>query len=356
MLQSHRVPRSFAVILGIVVTAACGGRSPEYGPDVWAVVDGRAISKSDVEKAYRSVAQPTLIPPPAEELLTTQLGVLDELITQNILMARARATGIDVPDAEIDKAFADRRGSMTDAAMNEQLSRRNLTQEDVREALRRELFVQKLLERDVVSKIAVTDAEIEQFFNDNRGVFNLTEAQYRIAQIVVTPQRNPQTNNRLGDDAATSQEALRKVEMLIARLKGGADFAEVAMDYSEDPQSAMQGGDLGFIAESALKQAPPQLRDVVLKMVPGNVNTLMVGGGYTIVLLVAHEPAGQRDLSTPGVRDQIRDGLKERRERLLRTAYLAEARAGAAVDLRIARAVVAGQGAAPPAVMPAPGK
>jgi peptidyl-prolyl cis-trans isomerase SurA len=357
----RRVPTAAAATLAAALlglaAAGCGGAgTPAFGPDVWAVVDGRPIRQADVEQAYKAVVQPTAEPASAEEQLATQLSVLDELITQNILAERARTTGVAVTDAEVDAAFAERRGGMTDEAMSLQLAQRGLAIDDVKNVLRRELLVQKLLDRDVTEKTAVTDPEIAAFFEANRARFNLAEAQYRVAQIVVTPQRDAQTANRLNDDAASPDEARRKAEMLFDRLRGGADFQQLAADYSEDPQSAPQGGDLGFIPESALRQAPPALRDLVLKMEPGNVNTVMIGGAYTVVLLVAHEPAGQRDLTMPGVKDTIRDGLRERRDRLLRTAYLAEARSTATVDLRIARTVIGAQGKAPAGLVPAPGK
>jgi peptidyl-prolyl cis-trans isomerase SurA len=361
MKHTSRLPLASllaAVLTTGLVTGACGTSTPTYGADVWAVVDGREIRKADVEKAYRSLVPPATVPPAEEDLLLGQLNALDELITQDILVARARAAGLQVSESEVDTSFAERRGETTEAAMDQQLSQRSLTRDDVRDALRRELFVKKLLERDVVARVNVTDADVEAFFNANRGRFNLAEAQYRIAQIVVTPQADPQTNNRRNDDARTAQEARRKIEGLIAQLKGGADFGQVAAEYSEDPQSAQQGGDLGFIAESQLRQAPAPLRDVVLQMQPGNVNTLAIGGGYTIVLLVAKEPAGQRELSSPGVREQIKDGLVEREDRLLRASYIAAARHGAVVDHRISRSIVDRySAAAPPAVTPAaPGK
>ena len=77
------------------------------------------------------------------------------------------------------------------------------------------------------------------------------------------------------------------------------------MDFSEDPESAPRGGDLGFVPVSRLKQAPPALRDAVLKGTPGSVRVVSAGGGHTIVLVVAHEQAGQRDLSMPAVREHI---------------------------------------------------
>jgi hypothetical protein len=98
---------------------------------------------------------------------------------------------------------------------------------------------------------------------------------------------------------------------------------------------------------SRLKQAPPALRDAVLNKSPGAVNVASAGGAYTLVLVVAHEPAGQRDLSTPGVRDRITETLRARKEQLLRMAYLTSIRNDAAVVNYLARRVVESKGAAP---------
>jgi peptidyl-prolyl cis-trans isomerase SurA len=115
--------------------------------------------------------------------------------------------------------------------------------------------------------------------------------------------------------------------MLMERLKSGTLFNELAMDYSEEPQSTPQGGDVGLVSVSQLRQAPPQLRDAVMKSQPGNVSVVTMEGGYTIVALVAKQAAGQRDLSMPAVRNSIAASLRDRREQLLRTAYLEALRA-----------------------------
>jgi peptidyl-prolyl cis-trans isomerase SurA len=318
-----------------------------YGPDVWAVVDGREIRREDVERAHRIAVQPTIPPPSEEETLTMKLGVLDELISQDILLARASAAGLQVADTEVDTAFADRRRGLSDEAFAKQLSDRGLTPEEVKNVLRRDLMIQKLIERDITSKVAVSDAEITAFYDLNKAQFNLTETQYRIAQIVITPVRDPALRNRMNDDAATPPDAEKKAQMLMERLRGGADFAALAMDYSEDPQSGPQGGDLGFVPASRLNQAPPELRNLVLQMEPGTVRAATLGGAHTLVLLIAREPAGQRELSTPTVRDGIRDALRERKDRLLRTAYLASSRNNTVVDNRLAQTLVDAQGKPP---------
>jgi peptidyl-prolyl cis-trans isomerase SurA len=227
----------------------------------------------------------------------------------------------------------------------------------MREGLRREMLAQKVVEQEVGSKITVTDQEVNGFFDANRADFNVAEEAYHIAQIVITPVREAQITNQSGDDAATPQAAVAKVRLLMERLKAGDSFRDLAVAYSEDPESAPRGGDLGLVAVSNLKKAPPPLRDAVLGKTPGSVNVASAGGAYTLVLVVAHEQAGQRDLSTPGVRERITETLKSRREQLLRAAYLTAARSDATVVNYLARQLVAAKGTATPSLLPAgPGR
>ena len=89
---------------------------------------------------------------------------------------------------------------------------------------------------------------------------------------MVTPRKEPQIRNRKNDDATNEVEAQRKVKMLMDRLNSGADFAQLAMDYSEDMNSAATGGDLGYVPESALNQSDPQLKKMVVGLKPGQVS------------------------------------------------------------------------------------
>jgi peptidyl-prolyl cis-trans isomerase SurA len=310
--------------------------------DTWAVVDGRPITREEVEKAFRR-SQDASRPLSNEETLTLKLSLLNEMTVQSILMARAAALKVELPDSELNDAYDKAKKNMSEDAFQQELKKRNLTPDDMREGLRRELLAQKLIEREVISKVTVTDQDITDFFNANRAQFNIKEDQYRIAQIVVTPQRG-QVANRTGDDAATPQTAAAKVGMLMQRLKEGAPFADLAADYSEDPETAPRGGDLGFVPVSALQQAAPELRNAVLKQAPGTVRAVTSGGVHTIVAVIAHEPAGQREVSNPQVRESISTTLKTRREQLLRTAYLTQARAEAKVENYLARRLVETQG------------
>jgi peptidyl-prolyl cis-trans isomerase SurA len=336
-------------LVALHFSSACRSAPPAPPPvsqDTWAMVDGRAISRTDVEKAFRRSGASSE-PLSDEEALAAKLGVLDDLIVEEILLAKAGALKLQVSDSELDMAYAEARKNIPEEAFQQELTRRNLTTADMRDGLRRELLAQKVIDQDVGSKIVVSDQEVTGFFNANRAQFNFTEDAYHLAQIVVTPARDTQLANRTGDDAATPQAASAKVAMLLERLKGGAPFGDLASDFSEDPESAPRGGDLGFVPLSAVKQAPPPLRDAVLKGTPGSARVVTQGGVHTIVFVVAYEPAGQRDLSMPAVRERITQTLRARKEQMLRTAYLTAARTDADVVNHLARRVVDAQGQVP---------
>lgn len=339
----------FTALIALSAAAAATACRPPApaGPTVtdrtWAVVDGREVTRDEVEKAYRRTTggSQTLSD---EEALTAKLNVLNDFILQDILLAKAGALKIDVPANELDAAYADARKNIPEEAFQQELTRRGVTAADMRDGLRRELLSQKVIEREVQAKVAVTEPEVTAFFDANRAQFNFPEPAYHLAQIVVTPVREAQPANRTGDDAATPQAAAAKAQMIMTRLKAGAAFADLAMDYSEDPNTAPRGGDLGFVPMSRLQQAPPRLRDAVLKVAVGTVSLVSEGGNQTIVAVVAYEPAGQRDLSTPAVRESITATLRARKEQLLRTAYLTAVRGDATVVNYLARRLVASQG------------
>jgi peptidyl-prolyl cis-trans isomerase SurA len=342
--------RSLALLsLGFVIiaVAACNRTTAPAGPpvtaDTWAVVNGKAITRQDVDKAYRRTRDAgTTVS--EEEAVLAKMGLLDDLIVQEIMLAKAAELKVELPQTELDTAEANAKKSVPPDVFQQQLTQRGLTEADMREGLRREMLTQKVITREVTDKVAVSDQEITDFFNANRAQFNVPEEAYHLAQIVITPVPEPQIQNGTGDDATTPQAAAQKVQMLMERLKAGANFRELAAGYSEDAETAPRGGDLGLVPMSRLQQAPPQLRNAVLGKNPGSVNVAAANGAYTLVLVVAHEQPGQRDLSTPGLKYNLRDSLKGRKEQVLRAAFITAARNDAKVEHYLARRLVEAKG------------
>jgi peptidyl-prolyl cis-trans isomerase SurA len=318
--------------------------------DTYAVVDGRQLTRSDVDKAFQR-AQPSSQTLSEEETLTAKLGVLDNLIVEELLLAKAQQLKVEVPDKEIDEAYNATKRNISDTELQEELTRRKISVADVREGLRRELLARKVIEREVVEKVVVTETEILDFFNANRAQFNLAEDAYRLAQIVVTSVRDAQPA-AAGDDATTPEQAATKVAGLMRRLKEGVPFGDLARDHSEDPQTAQRNGDLGLVPVSALQRIAPALRAAVLKsepgavtaVKPGAVTAVNVGALHTIVLVLGLEKAGQRDPSMPPVRESITANLRDRKVQLRRTAYLTALRTDADVVNYLARRLALPEG------------
>ena len=340
-------------ILAFAALAACAlfcGCKKEMapGPDVWAAVDGKEIQRQDVEKIFRSRVTPDAPAPSQEQALSLKLGILDELINSEILLERANKLNLTASDAEVDEKFTESKSPYTEEEFQRKLQESGLTVDDLRNEIRRELSIQKLLNREVVAKISITDQDVADYYNSNRAQFDVLEPQYHIAQIVVTPRPDPAVHNRKNDKAMNEADAGRKAAMLVQKVDAGSDFGQLAMDYSEDP-SASTGGDLGFQPESAFNKSDPVLKHAVLSLKVGQATQPIrtKDGGYIIVKLIAKELAGQRQLSDAQVQQAIRDGLRSRREQLLRSAYLVEARNEGHVTNYLARQVLESAGKLP---------
>ncbi len=333
--------------LTLLVTAACGTAAPaDPGPDVWAVVNGTQINRARVERFYNSMLASSQGTPSEEEALGAKLGLLDELITDELVLARGAELKIVPTSEEVDAAVAERRGTLSDDDFAKQLQDRKTTAEEFREEVTRELIKAKVIEQEVASKVTVTDDDVTAFFESNREQFNVPEKQYHLAQIVVTSTPTP-VNNQQNDDARSPGEAQRKLAMLMERLQGGESFAVLAANFSEDPQSAPNGGDLGLIPQSRVDQAAPSLRRAVTSMKPGDMNTITNADVTTLLALVRVLEAGQRTLDEPEVKDSIRTGLQDRRQQLLESAYLARLRDEATIVNYLARRVFEAEGKLP---------
>jgi peptidyl-prolyl cis-trans isomerase SurA len=342
----------FVLAAALAVVSGCKKASqPEEG--VWAVVDGAPITRAEVDKYYRTQLNPDAPEPSQDEALSLKLNVLDELVNNHILLEKAKTLGLQAADGEVEDKFTEFKSPYTEEEFQRQLKARGYTVDDLRNDIRQQLSIQKVINREVVAKITVTDQDVQDFYNQNRAQFNVTEPQYRIAQIVITPHKDPGLRNRKNDDATTDAEARRKAAALEQQLSTGADFAQVAMDYSEDPASAGSGGDLGYVPESSLSQSDPALKKAVMALRPGQVSGIIVlRDSYRILKLVAKEAPGQRDLNDPAVQQSIRDNIHNRKEQLLRAAYLAVARNNAKITNYLAQQVVESAGKLPVVVTP----
>jgi peptidyl-prolyl cis-trans isomerase SurA len=222
----------------------------------------------------------------------------------------------------------------------QQLKAKNLTLDEVKRDLRRTLTINKLLNKEINSKITVSDADISSYFNAHKSEFNNIESQYHLAQILVTSTPSANPGNLQGNKATNDVEARKKIQALRNRVDSGEDFGSLAMNFSENPQTSPSGGDMGLVPESKLR-TNPEVFAAIGKLKVGQVTDILPFpdqndpkkiGGYAIFQLLGREPAGQHTLSEPQVQQRIRQGLRDARSQLLKAAYFEMLRDQAKVE------------------------
>jgi peptidyl-prolyl cis-trans isomerase SurA len=330
--------RALAGTLTLTILISCNRSAPA---NVAASVNGRAITYAELDKQFQSQFGPPGEQKNDDQTLIQRLEVLRTLIDNEVMLQRAEKMGLMAVDADVDAKFTELKAPYTQEEFQKQLDSRKMSVEDLKSQLRRDLSVQKLFNKEITSKINITDQDITDFYNANKGSFNLAEPQIHMAQILVTPGPDPNVRNLKNDKAQDDQQAQKKIQSLLARIHQGEDFAMLAQNYSEDANSAQQGGDMGFIPESALDKANADLRKVVNALRPGETTTaLRTSEGYRILKLITREPAGQRDLADPKVQQTIRETLINRKDQLLKAAYYEVARNEAKVENYLANRII----------------
>jgi peptidyl-prolyl cis-trans isomerase SurA len=307
---------------------------------VAAEVNSRPITFTDLDQQYR-LQFPNAGPEVSEDQTALQkLEVLRSLIDSEIMLQRAEKLNLVAVANDVEARFNEVKAPYTQEEFQKQLDAKKITADQLKQQLRRDLSISKLFNKEISSHISITDKDVSDFYNANKASFNLAEPQIHMAQIIVTPNPDPNVRNLKSDKAQNEAQAVQKIQMIEARLKQGEDFSMIAQNFSEDPNSAPNGGDMGYIPESALAQAHVELRKIVMSLQPGQVSGILrTSEGFRILKVISREPAGQRQLNDPRVQQTIRDTLINRKDQLLKAVYYEVARNEAKVMNYYARSL-----------------
>jgi len=339
----RRLPASVLCLLalaGVISLMPACQRHKAGSRAVWAQVDGHPIYQDQVDKIYRSRIGSSGEASDQEEALSYKLNILNELINNQILMAHAAQSGITVSESDVDTQVAQLKSPYSKEQFEQKLKERGITEDDLRDQVRTSLTLNKLMNRDVNSRVSVSNADIEAYYQHNKSSFDVPETEYHLAQIEVTPGSGKEVHNLKNDDAKTPQMAQRKIQALYAQLRAGQDFAAVAQNYSEDPTTAPSGGDMGFVPESSLA-SNPALQRVVKSLKVGEISGIISSpSGYHIIKLLGIEHAGQYAVSDPKVQSKIRKTLMNEKEQLLKAAYIENLRDKAKVQNLLAEQII----------------
>jgi len=298
-------------------------------PDVMATVNGKEISRSELEKAYKASIGDNPQEPSAEQANIVRLNLLRQMIDSEILQQRAAKLNLAASDEDVNAKLTEFKARFTQEGFDNELKQNNMTIDDLRTQIRRSLTETKLINKEIESKINITDAEITNYYNTHKSEFNLIEPRFQLAQIVVTgapPQQEGATVRRVGNE----NEARKEIQTIHNRLESGEDFGALAVQFSENANSAANGGDMGFVTETQLRTDPAAYNSI-MRLKPGQItDSLPVYdpgpghkiAGYAIYRLISREAAGQREINDPRVQQSIRQGLRESHAQLLKNAYI----------------------------------
>jgi peptidyl-prolyl cis-trans isomerase SurA len=320
-----------AGLFSLSIALTMSGCQHTPSPQVMATVNGKEILAAEVDRAYKQSLDASAPAPSKEEAAIHRLTILHGLIQDEIMQQRAAKLNLVATDEEVDAKLTDFKAPYTQEEFDRQLKERNQTLQDLRQDIRHQLTQSKLVNKEIESKINITDGDISSYYNAHKSEFNLIEPQYHLARILVTNQPSKQVTNLQNSKATNDAEAKKKIQQLRSRLDAGEDFASVAAKFSEDPSSASNNGDMGFVQESQLR-ADPEVFDAVSKLKAGQSTDVLPivqteGNsrktvGYQIFLLIEKRPAGQREMSDPRVQNGIRQLLRSNQAQLLQDAYL----------------------------------
>jgi len=333
-------PRNLVAVAGMacvglaVVAAGVAGCKRDHGPDVVAMVNGKPLLRSDMETLYKINLGDSKQEPPKDQADNVRLNIVREQIDEEIVDQRAAKLNLTATDDEVETKLAEFKAPYTQEEFDQKLKNEHLTLDDLKKEIRKNRTQEKLFNKEINSKINITDANISSYYAAHKADFDLIEPRYHLAAIAVTPEPAPaqqqQPINMQNSKASNDAEARKKIEGLHARLESGEDFGTLAANFSEDPNTASNGGDMGGIMESALRRQP-EIFDAISKLKPGQISPVLAipaGPGssrvgiYYIIKLLDREAAGQRAINDPRVQQTIRAELRQERSTLLKNAYL----------------------------------
>lgn len=319
------VPASSGSILVTPVVSA----PPPAGPSdqtlidrVVAVVNGEVIMMSELQEAvllYRREAREAV----SDDLTELQKKVLNRLVEHRLQVQEARRENITVTDeelqAEVDEFI--RRNGGDRARIERQLRAQGLTWEAVRREIRDQLLVRKIRGRRISRRASLTEAEVDAYIAANRGKFEAS-LKYRPRHIAVLA--DPP------DQPAAWERARQEIETIRARLREGADFAELARLHSKDG-SAAAGGDLGWLNRGELQ---PLFEEPILRLGKGEVTAPIKSEvGYHLFQMEEREELTAEMLAQ--LRQQARDLLLQQKAQERFDEWVDELRRRALIAVRL---------------------
>jgi peptidyl-prolyl cis-trans isomerase SurA len=279
-----------------------------------------ATERERIQKEYRGEVL-------ARRLKMAEYMALTSMIERKLQLQEAKARGITVTDQEVQQAIR-------------QMKQQGKTLDEVNPSdikiVREQLTLLRVVDREVRSGVMVSDSDMKRYFQEHRDRFALSE-EYTLSQILIRP-RSP-------DDTADAREKVREV---MALLKQGESFEDLALRFSDGP-NASQGGRLGLVRQGELL---PEIERAITHLVPGGISDLIeTSEGFHIVRVDDKKPKQFRPYEQ--VRNEIQGLVFQQKSEDVFQAWLANLKNKAYIDIKFESAL-SGPPTPAPALRPSP--
>jgi peptidyl-prolyl cis-trans isomerase C len=294
---------------------------PQQLPDVLARVNSEAVQKTDFDMLVRNVELSNgPIPPERRDEILRK--ILDDLVTYTALKQEAKARNIEVAEAEVEQQLAVmKQEARSEEAFTKALADRKMTVDRLRADARVQLAISKMMNAQVASAAAASDADAKAFYEKNPDKFKRGES-VRASHILI----------RVSDKAPDEDKAKARarIDAVLKRARAGEDFAVLAREHSQDG-SAAQGGDLNYFVKGQMVQPFDQ---AAFTLKPNEISDVVTTEfGYHIIKVVDHKPAGSVPLEE--VSENVKKFLSEQRKQETAQGFINQVKQKSKIEVLI---------------------
>ena len=302
------------------VKPAATSQSPSK---IVATVNGTAITKAEMDRAMKFMLAQNRVTTTLsdEEKKKAETAVLDQLISAELLYQAGKKLEIKDIDKLVETQMSQNKAKFpSPEAYEKALKASGLTEKELKEFSRKEIYINNLIEKEIAPKVSISDADAKKFYDENKEKFKHDE-QVRASHILIVADAKASAEDK--------KKAKEKANAVLKRVKAGEDFAAVAKKESGCP-SAPQGGDLGYFGKG---QMVPAFESVAFSLKPGEISDVVeTQFGYHIIKVDEKKPAGSETFDQ--VKQKITAYLKVEKIQKNITEYIEKLRKEGKVEIK----------------------
>ena len=304
--------------------------------EIIARVNNQIITRSEYLREQEQLKQEVQQQDPAhadKALAERKKDVLRGLIDQQLLLEKGKDLGITA-DTELVKKLDEMRKQMNLENMEDlekAAEAQGVSYEDFKQNLRNQIITQQVIGREVGSHLSISKEEEQKFYNEHKSEMEHPE-QIKLSEILIAPEKP--AGKEAGSDGAPNDQAQlaaaqAKAEQVLADIRKGGSFEDLAKKNSSGPTAA-QGGDLGYFKRGTLAK---ELEDKTFAMKPGDVSDVIrTKQGFVILKVTEHEQAGIPSMKE--VEPKLQDAIYMQKLEPALRAYLTKLREDAYIDIK----------------------